>query len=177
VHQVPPFVAIVGKERDAVGSAEAFGSTIIENLAFMTGYLGYPCDAVYVTAVFPVMGQLPHEADLPTEFQHKLSAVAWSHCVATSETYTLMMIRNINDDGTETWEQVNPGVEADASCAPLVTAAHDFDREKIADLESISRRNARDLVLRSNGFGYNVTFLPAGESLDQAIFAAVNEGA
>ena len=164
----PPFVAIVGGERDAIGSAEAFGTTLVENLAFMTGYLAYPCDAVYVTACMPVIGEHPDAANLPKIVRHNLAVVAWSYCVPTAEAYSLMMIRDIDDDGGERWEQVDPAPEIIDVFAPFVEALQRADQAGLADLESVYRRSARDLVVRNNGLGYAVTFLASREILDTA---------
>lgn len=173
----PPFVAIVGAERDAIGSAEAFGETMVENLAFMTGYLAYPCDAVYVTVCMPVIGEHPDGSALPEIVRNKLAMVAWSYSIPTAERHTLMMVRDICDDGTERWEQVDPGPEIDDIFAGVELACRSGGHTDLADVEAIHRRSARDIVERTNGLGYVVTFLGSREILDTArTIATMDDG-
>jgi hypothetical protein len=164
----PPFVAIVGAERDAIGSAEAFGTTIVENLAFMTGYLAYPCDAVYVTVCMPVVGVHPDGMALPEVARHQLAVVAWSYSVPTAERHSIMMIRDIDDDGIEHWEQVDPHPEVEAVFAGIEMACRSRGHSELSDLEAVHRRSARDVIERTNGLGYVVTFLGSREILDTA---------
>jgi len=165
-----PIIAVVGHASDMIASADKFGDNPIDNLAFMAGFLTYPCDATYITCIQPVYGLPSEDGTVPeevAEIDMHLAIVAWTHAIPTREFATAMHVRHLLDDGTSTWEHVNlTGQET--LFDPVVAAMHDYDRFEPHPNDERLRKFALDTVVRDNGNGYEVTALPAGTIIAHA---------
>lgn len=164
---LPAFTAIVGKRKDAVGASEAFGDDDLEKLEWIIAFLGYPCEAEYVTAVTHVMTAhhpdgapailTVDEATSDPELQH--GVMAWTYCL-TTETWTAKLLaRFVCDHNRETWVECEPhlGNHPDR----LIAAIREFSEPDGLD-DARNRMVAADLVVRNNGSGYTVTFMDPG---------------
>lgn len=169
-YMMPAFASIVGKQRDAVGTSEAFGDNDLEKLEWIIGFLGYPCEPEYVTAVVHVMTQYDpegHAANLTTDeassspdLQH--GVMAWTYCLATERWAAKLLARFVNDDGSESWLECGP-VNLGDTTARLIAAIREFDAPGGLE-EARNRTVATDTVARDNGVGYTARFLPPGAS-------------
>jgi len=132
-----PLVAIVGHEMDAIGTADIGKPSMIEELAWLTGYLTYPCDGVYVTAVFDPQPD---------------TVLCWTHLIATNETRVLAIVL---DRDEQRFIPVDVSEDYDEDFfEPLHRAAHDFDKFAPEPGEDLDRKVARDEVIRNDGIGY-----------------------
>lgn len=165
----PPVIGVIGAQADAIGTADAFGDTEVENLAFLAGYLGYPCDAAYIAAAWEVTGVELHEPRDIGPADMRRSVLAWAHCVPTRETKVLILIGHIGDNGRMKWVpvDVSESFEHDLFTG-IEYAAHDFEKFPPQEGDHIHRRVARDLVLRDNGTGYQVQLLDQGSIIARA---------
>ena len=146
-----PLVSVCGYESDAIGVAEGFGKDYIEDMAWLTGYRSYPCDAIYVTAVMDV------EPDV---------AVTWTHLLATNETRVLAL--HLDREARQYVPVDLTGKYSEEFWEPLRIAAHDFDQFTIYSDEGKDRKAARDEIIRHNGTGYHVKLMDPGTSLNAA---------
>lgn len=165
----PPVIGIVGAQADAIGTADAFGTTETENLAFLAGYLGYPCDAAYIAAAWEVTGvELYEPRDIePTDLRR--SVLAWAHCVPTRETKVLILLGHLTDNGRMKWLPVDISESFDHDMfVGIEYAAHDFEKFPPQQDDHVARRVARDLIMRDNGTGYKAQMLDSGLLMSRA---------
>ena len=160
-----PIIGIVGAQADAIGTADAFGETDVENMAFLAGYLGFPCDAAYIAAAWEA-DRLPQDVGVhPSECR---SVLTWTHCIPTRETRVLIMIGNRQPNGRFSWVPVDASDTDDDMFVPIEYAAHDFEKFPPQDGDHVYRKVARDLVLRDNGTGYQAQLLDSGSIMVRA---------
>jgi hypothetical protein len=166
----PPVIGVVGAQADAIGTADMFGDTEIENLAFLAGYLGFPCDAAYIAAAWEGTGiELVGDLDDIGVHDMRRSVMAWVHCIPTRETKVLVLLGHVTDNGRMAWLPVDV---SESSGHRMFTgieyAAHDFEKFPPQDGDMRYRKLARDLVQRDNGTGYKAQLLDSGALVARA---------
>lgn len=170
-----PTVVIVGHEQDAVITADENYGDQPARLGWMAGFLNWPCDAVYVAGVMPVMAlhdeefaQEPIEMideDIDDPFTERALVVV-AHCIATNETTAVLLVRCVEDDGSRVWRTREPHPAIITLYGPLIEAAHEYDPPQAAS--PVTRIVARDMVQRANGTGYHVEWHTAGCLMNSA---------
>jgi hypothetical protein len=175
-----PLCAVVGADADAIGWTDSFGGTEIENMAWLTGYLGYPCDAIYVIAVIPAdimpysesLGRIP-ENNEANKVMLRPGFVTWAHCIPTNETTVVTFVPCVDDHGITHWMKiVDEGRSADTpdhgggaigpddpAWQPIRKAAHDFDHSLISPDDHSDRVVARAHIEKQNGQFYDAELL------------------
>ncbi|RKY17293.1 MAG: hypothetical protein DRQ55_16100 [Planctomycetota bacterium] len=174
-HAPRPMVAIAGGQADAMASREASPDfTEWEDVGFLTGLIGYPVDAIYVTAMVPILAaeyQHGEEPPRPEGDDHRLrrAVMLWSHSVPTRETLVTVCTLHLTDTGTPRWLPIDVTDSADISLfTPLVHAAHDFEKFPIEATDTAARATARALLAIADGDGYDVSFYEPGDFLKSA---------
>ncbi len=172
-----PLCAIVGADADAIGWTDAFGVTEIENMAWLTGYLGYPCDAIYVITVIPAdimpysesLGRIPENNEV-NAVMVRPGFVTWAHCIPTNETSVITFVPCVDDQGVTHWTKIEQGAESpdhkdgtigpdDPAWQPIRQAAHDFDRVLISPDDASDRELARSHIEKHNGQFFDAEIL------------------
>lgn len=158
----PPMAAVVGGASDATGMSMDYGDDDMQNLAWITGMLVYPCDAIYVSSCLSVFSVLAPDGVLPEhpEVVGTTAVMSWTHCIPTGETIVLCLVGRRGDDGSRHWLPFDMS-DADANddmFGLLVDAAHEFDDAPINADEARMRAMARDEAARHSGTGYSATF-------------------
>lgn len=174
--EVPATLSVVGRQADMIGSAEGFGDNDVDNMAFLMGYLAYPCDAAYMVACLPVWGvevldpaNPPDVTRITTDDPQVVNSfLLWGHCVPTRETHVVMAVRSVLDDGSVQWVAVDPTNDVTAEWPEFEREAHAYDSYKVIDGEERGRELACDLILQSNGNGYVVTKFDSGQMMAAA---------
>lgn len=169
----PPTVAVVGSLADGLGTADdpTYGDDDIAKVVWMTGYLTYPLDAIFIGVILPLYGlEVPDLESPPPHLEPGISpetdprvvdgVAVWTHCIPTRESHVVMAVRGLQDDGTPVWEQVDP-IPADDPWVVVIEAAHEYEGPVRAS-EVLNRRAALSLVIRDNGVGYTFTQFEPG---------------
>ena len=150
----PPLIAVVGAEADAMGTADAFGDTAHTNMAFLAGYLGYPCDAAYMATVWE------------HTIESGRAVLTWAHCIPTRETQVLSLAWQ--GHGWKPYDLTAHYSENPAEFTAIEYAAHDFEQFPPHPESQSMRAVARDMVKRDNGNGFQAEVLASGTLLARA---------
>ena len=144
-------VAIVGHESDAIGWSKARSGGEVNDAAWITGYLNFPCDAVYTSVAFKLTED---------------TAICWTHLHPTSETRVLAI--GIDREAKRYQPLALNELLEDDYFAPLVDAAHEFDRFNIEDGIKPDRKLAREIVQKEPRSQHEFQFLAPSCLLDLA---------
>lgn len=144
-------VAIVGHESDAIGWSKASSGGRVNDAAWISGYLNFPCDAVYTAVAFKLTED---------------TAICWTHLHPTYETRVIAI--GIDREAKRYVPLSLNEVLADDYFAPLVDAAHEFDRFNIEDDIKLDRQRAKDIVQKEPEAEHQFQFLTPSFLLDLA---------
>jgi hypothetical protein len=181
-----PLLCVVGGDLDALTTTGEviIGNEDIPRLAFLIGYLGYPCDAVYLTCTWEALSVESTAAVTPDGVPTMIAGpppldeapsmrtaiMCWAHAVPTRESVLLMRTRHLDDHGGAHWHDVAAQGAAELSAfAPLMDAAHAFDPYPIDSDELLDRREAQAILQEANGATHDTLFYDPGTLMRAAI--------
>jgi hypothetical protein len=175
-----PLLTVVGGDYDALTTPGnvIMGESSVDSLAFLIGYIGYPCDAVYLTCTWEAISvERPVEevtatlipADLEADETTRTALLCWAHSIPTRETVLLILNRHIDDKGEPHWlgVQAPPATGMDIF-APLTEAAHCYDDLPIVDHAAFGRQAAMRVLIDLNGDTHDSLFYEPGTLLEAA---------
>jgi hypothetical protein len=145
---LPPEVniAVVGFETDGMMNEHAPGLSPMEHLAWAATYMGYPCDAIWVSANYRI---------------NETAVLNYTHLLPTNESIVTMIAKVRGK-----WKsKVLDSEEHLAFFEPVRDACHVFDNEKIREDEVDNRRYSRQLVDEGD---WEVLWFPPCSILDAA---------
>jgi hypothetical protein len=176
-----PLLTVVGGDYDTLTApaVDSPGDSSVEVLAFLIGYVGYPCDAVYLTCTWEAISV---EADVPAvtadlitpdeltlDQTARTALVCWAHSIPTSETVLFIMHRHLHDDGSPHWiGREEPGAVDLPLFAPLAEAAHAYDSLPIQADAHEWRQAAMRVIIDLNGNTHDSLFYEPGTLLATA---------
>ena len=168
-----PLLAVVGGDYDALStSGDIHVYDDVEQLAWLVGYIGYPCDAIYVVCTWEgvsVERDIDHiKVGEPTELDAttRLAVISWAHCIPTRQSLLLTLSRHFDDDGTVNWYGIVDRVAAEMDTfSPLMAAAHTFDQYAP---ELAGRQRAMQLIIDDNEQTHDTIFYEPGTLLEAA---------
>ena len=161
----PPLIAVVGAAADAMGTADMFGDTEYDNMAFLAGYLGYPCDAAYVATVWESPGLVIEHPDGPVA-EIGRTVLSWAHCIPTRETKVLALVWR--DGWWDPYDLTAQYTGGNSEFTAIEYAAHDFEKFPPHPDDQRHRAVARDMVKRDNGTGFQAEVLQPGSLMARA---------
>jgi len=174
-----PLLTVVGGDYDAlttVGDVR-MAEHAVDQLAFLIGYVGYPCDAVYVTCTWESLSierpvsevMIQRDVEIVLDETTRSALLCWAHSIPTSESTLYMLIKHVNDDGTHRWEGITARHAAELETfKPLAVAAHAFDPYPIGSEALESRQEAMRILIEANGATHDSLFYEPGTLLAAA---------
>lgn len=139
-------IAVVGHESDGMMVDCESNMSPMEHLAWAATYVGYPCDAVWVTVNYRITDG---------------AILNYTHLVPTNESLVLLIAK-----AKGKWRsKVLDDAEHLDFFEPVRSACHEYDNMPIEDGEADARRMARDLVEQAE---WPVVWLPAASIIDAA---------